>query len=206
MSRGHGRRHKDVPTKWGTRFVLALGGGSRRGRSRAHRAALLLALSSLGLASAALADPYSDGPPNGGYKPDNREHTYCFSPSYDGDNPHTGANYAMDNLDAQTVMFDNKVPDCTENTDARFFIAELSGDGDYLCTDLVSGICYSARLRFDRSNITSLNDWKQTACHEVGHSAGLSHGDGSDCMGTQHDDPNDREYDGHHVNHINDAL
>lgn len=67
-------------------------------------------------------------------------------------------------------------------------------------------VCRSYRLRFDGSNITSFDDWLQTTCHEIGHSVGLAHGNESDCMGTRHDEPRFRIYDGHHVDHINDLF
>lgn len=152
-----------------------------------------------------MGDFYGNNEGSSGLKPDNSQHTYCFAPDFDGDNPHTGANYAMNNLTNQTTMTDTKLPDCGDETDGIFHKAQLgASDGEWVCLDPRSGgYCGSSRLRFDAGNITSLNDWKQTACHEVGHSVGLGHGNLSDCMGSSHDEPDEREYDGHHVNHIN---
>lgn len=166
-------------------------------------AVIVAAIAGAALAPLAQGDNYGNFDGSAGGKPDNSEHTYCFSNEFTGGNSHEGGTYAMHNLDDQTTMFDNQVPDCGANTDAKFHIAQLGFDGQWTCVDSSGNYCLSSRLEFDHSSITSLNDWKQTACHEVGHSVGLAHGDGSDCMGTQHDDPNDREYDGHHVNHIN---
>jgi len=42
------------------------------------------------------------------------------------------------------------------------------------------------------------NDWKQTACHEIGHSAGLNH-NVNDCMSQ---DPDLLTYNAHHITHI----
>lgn len=182
---------------------------SRRGH--AWRGMLLvLAIASLyTVTESAFADPYAAGPPSSGWRPDNSEHTYCWRANYTGANPRSGGNHGMrDALDAQTTMFDNRVPSCNSNTDAKFHKASLGPgvDGSYLCLSRSGTTCFSARLNFDTGNITSLQDWKQTACHEVGHSVGLTHHgpSGPDCMGSSAGQTWAlRHYGSHRVAHIN---
>lgn len=88
---------------------------------------MALILAGVSLVPLALGDPFGNGEGSAGWKPDNDEHTYCFADDYTGENPRDAANRKMENLDNQTRMFDNKVPDCTESTDAKFHIADLVG-------------------------------------------------------------------------------
>jgi len=43
----------------------------------ARIAHVLAAVTSIALPASVAADPYAIGPPSGGYRPDNSEHTYC---------------------------------------------------------------------------------------------------------------------------------
>jgi len=165
---------------------------------------IALVVGSISLIPLAWGDFYATGDGSAGWLPDNDEHTYCFANDYTGENPRDAANGKMENLDQQTDMSDNKVPACNDATDAKFHIADLVGfDGFWTCLDLDPDVCRSYRLQFDREAITSKNDWLQTTCHEIGHSAGLGHGNESDCLGTRNDEHQFRIYDGHHVGHIN---
>lgn len=106
----------------------------------------------------------------------------------------------MQRLQNQTTMIRNYVADCSGATDARFATGNLGGaDGQYLCTDRSGSMCFHAVLTFDRQNITSYNDWRQTTCHQIGHSVGLTH-DAGDCMGY---DSSNQSYSPHHVDHVN---
>lgn len=163
--------------------------------------------------SQALADDYGVGfyPSSSGLKPDNSVHTFCFQPSFTGDNPRDGAIYSMDNLQGPTTMTKDRVPDCDEQTDAKFNTTDLGFGVKGRWTCVYPGnypYCRASRLDFDRSNINSLDDWKGSACHELGHSVGLAHGEGlptDDCMSSyDHNDFSERIYNSHHVKHIND--
>lgn len=112
-----------------------------RNRRRLAGMVMATALGLLGF-SQAWGDEYAKGGSSGGYKPDNSEHTFCLSADYEGSNPVDGAIYAMDNLQDQTNMTKNRVPDCNENTDAKFNIQELGdSDGEYQCLDLSGDVC-----------------------------------------------------------------
>ena len=161
----------------------------------------LVTLLGLALVSPALADNYGNGDGSAGLRPDNSLHTFCFAANYDGSNPPDAAGQSMTNLVNETTMTKERV-DCGGDTDARFTIAQLGpfADGRWTCLTGSGNYCNHALLEFDTSNIGSPNDWRQTTCHEVGHSVGLAHGDGNDCMGT---DPGEHHYNNHHQAHIN---
>jgi hypothetical protein len=164
--------------------------------------ALVALMSSSILVGAAIADDYAVGPPNSGYKPDNGDHTYCWNSTFaDSQNAKDASQYAMNNLDGQTTMFDTFISSgCTSVTDARFIKTTEPGDGYHQCLGFNSaGECETAHVAINFGNMTSWADWKQTACHEVGHSVGLTHGN-YDCMDT---DETKQQYSDHHVYHVN---
>lgn len=159
------------------------------------------------MALSASGDDYGTGPPNVGYMPDSSLHTYCLDEGYTGNNAEDAANNKMANLVNQTNMSKDRDPSCTGPTDAKFRIANLTSnvDGQFVCLERAGNVCFSYALRFDRSNISSDDDWAQTACHEIGHSVGLAHlaPNRDDCMDSRDSEPRFRRYDDHHVDHIN---
>jgi hypothetical protein len=207
----------------------------RRRRLRRLTCVTLAAVAAIGVTAPAMADPFGlDTPTNNvigvGAIPDNFGHTYCF----DGAGWTTAWRNVVDsrmaNLDAQTNYWDSFMGDtCWEGHDVWFQLAELSGTyrGDYWCqlwNNGVDGIpnsgddrCESARVRLDPNKLTDDHQRRKTACHEIGHSVGLAHGDFGgyppkysneyydDCMrnGAVPAGAQWESYNAHHVAHAN---
>lgn len=180
----------------------SLAPSSRRRRIVAACSVAVAGLLAVLPASVANADFYGNNDGTSGWKPDNSEHTYCWGDDYTGDFPRDAGHASMQRLQNQPTMTKNYVASCSSNTDARFATGNLpSLDGRWECTLRNGSYCLHAVLTFDRQAITSYDDWRQTTCHEVGHSVGLAHGAQEDCMGASSRQQN---YSPHHVNHIND--
>lgn len=145
-------------------------------------------------------DGWADGPPASGFRPDTSDHTYCWGNGFEAPKARDASVYAATNLDNQTAMTTSKIG-CTSLTDAVWLKTGDPGvDGSYTCVEFNSaGECERALTRLNPSNMSSDSDWKQSACHELGHSVGLTHKNGS-CLGT---DPSVIKYSSHHVDHVN---
>jgi len=143
---------------------------------------------------------------------DNAEHTYCWAGNFDSTNFRDAAKYAMENLDAQTDFYDNKMANCTANTDIVWTEFTVSGvRGRYECEALSGWNCGQARIYINRAEINSSSDpelnRKKTSCHEVGHSGGVSHAEtGDDCMKSGEVTLGHKDYNPHHIGHLNDNL
>jgi hypothetical protein len=151
-------------------------------------------------AAAAPQDGWADGPPDSGYRPDTSNHTYCWGADFTWQQARDASISAGNNLESQTAMTAQKV-DCSGATDAVWNRTFNSGiDGFYRCDAFNSaGECETATVALNFGNMSSGNDWKQSACHELGHSVGLTHKVKS-CLDT---DPNILQYAPHHVDHVN---
>lgn len=181
-----------------------------------------LVLSLILPSATALADPFGslDTTVGTGPKADSFRHTYCFGVGFDA-NLQDNASYAMQtSLDAATDMEDLYLATCGATTTDVFFLdANLPPGwrGSYGCVVWVSAptVCDSADVTLDPAEINvGSNDEEDTtksACHEVGHSVGLTHHDSpyDDCM-LKGEIPNTnvqyRSYSAHHVGHINAAY
>lgn len=166
----------------------------------------LFALLSTNLTTAS-ADPFgtntSETPPFA----DNSLHNYCFvgiTESY-WVNPLTSA---MNKLASQTVMSTGVQLSCNEDADVRFFRSDnsdLAGSlGVTFCNKWtqIPGICAGFHVVLNADLLTSTSYRQKTACHEVGHSVGLSHGPTyGGCMISGLSTIN--YYSSHHVDHIN---
>ena len=80
--------------------------------------------------------------------------------------------------------------------------------GAYQCTS-TSGVsgpgCQTARLKLNPDLLNDDLNRKKTACHEVGHSGGLSHeSDPNDCMVPGPVSSGHTDYNTHHIGHLND--
>lgn len=161
------------------------------------------------------ADEFGTSDSDTGPFADSSIHTYCWGPGFDAalqDN----ANATMANLDAQTDMSDSPFATCNvTTTDIWWFDADLPGTvrGQYKCVTWVTFdvVCDSADNTLDPAQINIGSDDEldttKSACHETGHSVGLTHiNGGDDCM-LNGDIPNAnaqyQRYNTHHVSHIN---
>lgn len=174
-----------------------------------------MAMSAL-LAVPVVADSFAVGPPDSGYLADSSIHTYCFTGSFDV-NLRDNADYAMEmSIAADTDMFE-LFEACLSTTDIWWWDRDLPGTtrGFYDCVVFVTpGVkCNEADIVLDPAQINigafDEEDTSKTACHEAGHSVGLTHGGTTDCMlngqvpdaGVQY-----RRFSSHHKGHINTAY
>ncbi|MFP5308756.1 MAG: hypothetical protein ACLGIR_04165 [Actinomycetes bacterium] len=131
----------------------------------------------------AIADPFPGT--SDGRRADGTTHVYC----YDNTVTITSApSFGITNIDAQSDMVRSYSSTCYSSTDVVFHEADLPGTvrGSRVCTKAISStICDSSRVTFDYAQIdigaNDTEDRQKTACHEVGHSAGLGHAS-TDCM------------------------
>jgi hypothetical protein len=143
---------------------------------------------------------------------DNYQHTYCWGDNFDGDNWRDAAKYAMENLAAQSDFWDYKDADCHSESDVVWVMFNEPGvRGRYNCVEDRGENCEKARVLLHAAEINDDDDpelnRKKTSCHEVGHSGGLSHSDDvADCMKSGEVQVGHKEYNGHHVDHLNDNF
>jgi hypothetical protein len=110
---------------------------------------------------------------------DNKEHTFHFA-IVPNQSYRDAMNHIFNHLDNGTVMTTKKV-DNTSATDV-VFIAESMGpatlSGKYQCQSVNgAGECEKAKVWLNRAGLDGEGQHAKdhTACHEVGHSVGLSH-------------------------------
>lgn len=175
-------------------------------------AAFLLAASGAVVAPAqpAYADTFGTGSDGSGFRADGAQHTWCTTLSWN-DSWWNPANAAVQNLDGQTDMYDTYYSLCNASIDAQFHISNSAAMGStvrgaYVCVLKASTyVCNGARLLLNENLLTSATARQKTACHELGHSAGLSHnGSYGGCMVSGAS--SNRTYSAHHVAHINAAY
>lgn len=146
---------------------------------------------------------YGDG--NEGCVPVDRSHSYCWTSSMTTAFQ-SHATSSMTYLDAYTSYSTPFHSTCGTSTDARWMLASLGAStrGRYTC-DLITGdlTCQRATLRLNPDLLTDGNNRRKTACHELGHSAGLRHGGTADCMLNGAVTAPTSTYSTHHITHIN---
>jgi hypothetical protein len=153
------------------------------------------------------ADPYGGCNTTTGCRPDNRLHTYCFTTSMNNrPGLRAAANYAMGNLRDQAGYRIDRQACNAGSLDIRFVSnTAITARGDYLCLERLtpgSNTCARSRIRLNPNNLANDLNRRKTACHEVGHSVGLQHGDRkSDCMRNGHVTSGHQRYNAHHVEH-----
>lgn len=167
------------------------------------------------VAPQAMADPWGTGTTDTGATPDGGSHAYCTN-ELGADSLLPNINYVM--TQALGAMTDATVVQHTlcdflhPQTDVRWLEDDLTG---------ASGFTICAAMNPDNNNcdrndvtldLASINvgsndddDQSQTACHELGHTVGLSHAT-TDCM-MSGEPPSSattwRTFDAHHRGHIN---
>ncbi|NUT35333.1 MAG: hypothetical protein HOV79_19950 [Hamadaea sp.] len=167
-----------------------------------------------GTAAVALADEWGTGTSNTGAHPDSDPHTYCYSSSVGSDARPNIEAAEWDALDPTAVNVDyNSSCDLSSSTetDVVWRQANLAAgvSGSTYCEDFDT-YCDQFYVTLDMAQIAVGSedeiDETQTACHELGHSAGLTHGGSTDCMINSPDTPPTalqfRRYNDHHKSHL----
>jgi len=150
--------------------------------SRFFAALLVVVFSIFGSVGPSSADStFVDGPPDKGL------HTWCY---LSGFTMQTQADASMTRLRAQTVVDTAYYNPCGASTDVRWRQGSLSGGafGMAECTVWwANGQCDRYQVTLNK---TAINDTDyptsqghKTACHELGHTAGVSHYSGSSFPG-----------------------
>lgn len=155
----------------------------------------------------AAADEWGSQDSNTGAHPDSNPHGFCYDASVTADLKSGIQEAEWDALNPThaTVTFDSSCQFTgSGETDVVWFELELPGlDGKAPCEDYDNGRCDQYYAQID-DDVNGELDESQTACHELGHTVGLSHGSW-DCMAG--DPPNSqtkwRRYGTHHTDHIN---
>lgn len=186
---------------------------SFRAGSALRRVGLVAVLAAVVVATPApvVADPFGIGGSTSGWRADDYNHTFCHGAGLDAalfDN----VDGRMANLDVQTTFSDSLIG-CSGVTDVTFLDGNLATGyrGLYVCNDLRVSTCWASTVTLDPAEINlganDEHDTSKTACHEIGHSVGLTHGGTTDCMrsGEAPSPPATAnvQYDAHHVGHIN---
>jgi hypothetical protein len=203
-----------------------MAGANRRQKSRrsnvskrhrgARRLAVVVALVVTAVtgvsAPPAAADTYAACSSGNGCLPDNFTHSYCWGTGFTSTNLRNAANAAMSVLDGQSSYSDSFHSACDSIIDIDFQpISSTTIRGDYICNYFNGAFtnghaeCENSRVRINSTSLLgdALNRQK-TACHEIGHSAGLSHDTGNDdCMISGPVTSGHTTYNAHHVGHLN---
>lgn len=203
---------------------------TRRPRRRLFaRAAATLALTLvasaavMGAGAPAQADNFGGcyGPlTDQGCVPDNFNHWYCYDESVGA----ISQTYRTQIVAAMVWLHDNTSYDqffepngvCNTVSDVVWQVttAVAPNRGDYACLSFNSaGRCEQARLRLNPNLLTNTANRRKTACHELGHSVGLAHGQFGastpeyydDCMrtGSVNNETRFQQLNLHHRTHAN---
>lgn len=111
---------------------------------------------------------------------------------------------AMANLEQQAGYW-VYTAGCINSTDIHAYQVAISSSvrGDYLCLAKDQlGQCVRARIRLNPNLLTDTANRIKTACHEIGHSGGLTHGATTGCMINGAITSGYSTYNAHHVEHL----
>lgn len=154
-----------------------------------------------------------------GCVPDNFNHWYCYNGAVDN-TLRAAFESAMATLDLRTSYTQFQEPNGVCNTVTDIVVvqdASLTARGQYSCqTFNAFNDCDQGEVRLNPNLLTTVLDRTKTACHEIGHSVGLRHGNPNvaadnnsytDCMRSGNPPTGagslPTSYDAHHIQHIN---
>ena len=170
----------------------------------------IFALSILGMTispSIARADIFGGGPPDSYYYADNDLHMYCFDLNYISA-WQTPMLDALSNLQSQTKITVQESITCSADTDVALMVKDgpfWTGIlGKTTCRNHAqqAGVCAGSIIVLNSDLLINYQMRRKTSCHELGHSAGLSHAlTGNDCMISGISSL--ITYNSHHISHIN---
>lgn len=166
--------------------------------------------------SSANFDPWGTNTPATGAHPDGSSHSYCFQPMDSGakENVRNAENFALDDRTDARVVFHRECDYVGgSETDVSWDTVSLPGTtrGKAYCEDFDNGKCDQFYAELDLAELRKGphdgGDITKTACHELGHTVGLTHhSSGYGCM-ISGEMPNAnvswRRYVAHHRAHIN---
>lgn len=180
-------------------------------------AAMTVAALCLALAAPVSADEWGSQDADTGAHPDGGDHTFCYGFSLPVSLEPNVDQAEYNALEADTdadVAFNASCDLSGEpQTDVRWLEGDLPGSrGSAPCAiyhfSPVHCDRYNATIDLAEVNVGANDEWDQnkTACHELGHTVGLSHGNGDCMIGGERPDLTDTwvTYGPHHTNdHIN---
>ncbi|MGK2874463.1 MAG: hypothetical protein ACSLEW_02335 [Nocardioides sp.] len=183
----------DYPWRSSVAYRSSLDVGTlRRVTGTVVLALLLASVAFFGTAFVAAADPWGDmtNESNGiGTHPDSDPHTYCYTSGVPSGLSTNIADAMWNAMDPTAVNVDyNSSCDYSSSTetDIVWFEDDLyQASGSSYCDQAYSTLDLAAINVGGEDEI----DQTQTACHEAGHTAGLTHGGSVDCMINSADTP-----------------
>lgn len=176
-------------------------------------ASIVVACAALGVPAPGTADPFIENGnhPHTGNKPDSWNHTYCFGPGIVNVQLRNAATAAMDVLAFQSGPYQSTLSaTCATGIDIVFEQAPISGAwGTFVCTTFLGdGTCDQATVVLATAlGFQSAANQQHTACHEVGHTVGLTHHPTNSpwaCMRSGL--LTDITFNAHQVNHMNGSF
>lgn len=188
-------------------------------KSAIRRVALFAVLcSALSPLVSAKADSWGTNTSDTGPHPDGSFHSWCWGNGVDSDLHNNVINVEDNALDGPTQATEDFHTNCnyssSTETDVVWFTENLPAGtrGRNFCENFEGGVCDQNYTSLDLAEIAIGDndelDETKTACHELGHSVGLTHGAADDCMINGERpvrpayDVTFERYNPHHIGHI----
>lgn len=165
------------------------------------------------------ADTYAEGPPNGGYEPDDKSHWGCWEL---GGSTIPGPLYEFFWEDSSTYGLTPLWHSACESRTDMWLRDDLVDNSPPIVLGSYSCLSFWNNGECDRSRITVNDGWYSANssdwycemyhdwCHEIGHSLGLKHSSNTGCLRSGMlngcGSGSDGIYEGHHQDHITDDI
>lgn len=140
----------------------------------------------------AAADAWGTDTTDTGQHPDGSWHSYCWGSGFDSTLQDNASFAESDSLGGPTEATVQYFSTCnlsgSGETDVVWLDDNLPGDtrGETYCEDYDGDYCDQSYLTLDPAEINEGSndeaDTTKTACHELGHTVGLTHNNTTDCM------------------------